>query len=322
MKAAIIVHGGAGWVELSREEAEERLEVIRESIRAGLRALRSGGSSLDAVEAAVRVMEDSPLFNAGLGSSLNYMGEVEMDASIMDGSTLKAGAVACVRRVKNPVSLARLVMERTPHVLLAGEWADKLAKEAGLELADLKTERAVRKWRKAMEKAREYGFTWALRIRELLEEYPGLAGTVGAVAVDSQGRVAAATSTGGLILRMPGRIGDTPLIGCGTYADLAGGCSATGVGEAAIRVCLAKSVVDLMSRGLSPKSAASAALEYMKKRTGLDCGVVCLSSLGELAAVHTTPYMLWGRGDVEAGVAEASLAGVRLEVPSEEKREH
>ncbi len=314
MKAAVIVHGGAGW-ELSRREAKERVEVIRRSVEVGLRALSSGGP-LDAVEAAVRVMEDSPLFNAGTGSSLNYIGEVEMDASIMDGRTLRAGAVACVRRVKNPVSLARLVMEKTPHVLLTGEWAEKLAREAGLELADLKTERALRRWRRAMEKAGEYGFTWALSIRKLLEEYPGLTGTVGAVAVDSQGNVAAATSTGGLILRLPGRIGDTPLIGCGTYADLAGGCSATGIGEAAIRACLAKSVVGFMEQKLSPRLAASAALEYMKRRTGLDCGVICLNSLGEHAAVHTTPYMLWGFGDVERGVVEASTAGVRLEVSS------
>src|SRR5687767_11847980 len=219
----IVVHGGAGDLNPS-DDPKPCIEGCLAAARAGHAVLKAGGSALDAVIAAVVWLEDDPHFNAGTGSVLNADGEVETDASVMTGD-LKAGAVGALKGIKNPVLLARLVMERTKHVLLVADGALRFAKEQGVGLVDpasMITERARTKWSRT--------------------------GTVGAVARDSQGRLAAATSTGGTTRKLPGRLGDTPLIGCGTFARAgAGAASCTGIGEAIIKTTLARWAVDRLA---------------------------------------------------------------------------
>jgi len=274
MKPAILVHGGAAKV--SEEVLRAREEGCRRAALVGWEILEKGGSALDAVEAAVRVMEEDPFFNAGRGSALTMEGQIEMDAAIMDGSTLKAGAVGAVRNILHPVSLARLVMEKTPHVLIVGEGALRLARLYGMEevpLESLVTERQRLQWKNA-------------------GHFPYEGDTVGAVAIDKNGHVAAATSTGGLIGKLPGRLGDTPLIGCGTYADdLAGAASATGIGEAIIKVVLAKTACDLMRQGLHPQEAAHKAIHILEERTGGKGGIILVDREGRLGWAFNSECM-------------------------------
>lgn len=267
MAYSIIVHGGAG-----ARGTDERMALCKEgclrAARIGYEILSEGGSALDAVEAACAALEDDPLFNAGTGSCLTADGGVEMDASIMEGSELHAGGVAVVRSVKNPIRLARLVMERSKHALLVGEGAERFAREQGIAAypeALLVTERALERWKK--ERA------------GLLAQKQG---TVGAVAIDSQGRVAAATSTGGMSGKLPGRVGDSPIPGAGLYADdRAGAVSATGEGEAIIRVVLSKFVCDRMAAGATAQEAATAALGQLE-RVGGEAGVIVVDRNGGL----------------------------------------
>lgn len=274
MKPAILVHGGAARVPEDILRARE--EGCRRAALAGWKILEKGGSALDAVEAAVRVMEEDPVFNAGRGSALTMEGQIEMDAAIMDGSTLKAGAVGAVRNILHPISLARLVMEKTPHVLIVGEGALRLARLYGIEevpLESLITERQRLQWKNA-------------------GSFPYEGDTVGAVAIDEKGHVAAATSTGGLIGKLPGRLGDTPLIGCGTYADdLAGAASATGIGEAIIKVVLAKTACDLMGQGLHPREAAWRAIQILGERVGGKGGIILVDTKGRLGWAFNTECM-------------------------------
>jgi len=275
---AIAVHGGAGPIVTdSDDEAAVAKQGCRAAARAGYAVLRAGGSALDAVVEAVAILEDDPLFNAGVGSCLNEDGEVEMDASVMEGEALRAGAVALVRTVKNPVRLARAVMERTEHVFLAGRGALKLAREAGLQEVDpraLVVPRMVVRWERERKK----------------REAP-VPGTVGAVALDARGHVAVATSTGGTSFKRGGRIGDTPLIGCGTYADdRLGAASATGSGEAIIRVVLAKAACDAMAAGLSAERAAQAAVEQLRRVDGAG-GVIVISPTGDIGLHCNTERM-------------------------------
>ncbi len=209
----VVVHGGAG--RLRHGTKRKVLAEVEKAAVKGFKALNNGCSSLDAVVEAVRVMEDSPLFNAGVGSHLNLNGEIEMDACVMDGRKLDAGAVALVKSVRNPVLLAKLVMEETDHVLIAGRFAEEIAKRHGLKVGEVYTEKAIRIWREGMEKLRKGKVKYLQRLRGFLDSME----TVGAVAIDRRGNLSSATSTGGLPLKLPGRIGDTPLIGCGTYAD-------------------------------------------------------------------------------------------------------
>lgn len=274
MKPAILVHGGAAKV--PPEILALREEGCRKAALRGFEILRNGGSALDAVEEAVRAMEEDPIFNAGRGSALTREGQVEMDAAIMDGSTLKAGAVGAVRNILHPVSLARMVMERTPHILIVGDGALRLARLYGLEevpLESLITERQRAQWRNA-------------------GSFPYEGDTVGAVAIDADGNVAAATSTGGLIGKLPGRIGDTPLIGCGTYADnLTGAASATGIGEAIMRVVLAKTACDLLGQGLHPEEAAQEAIKILERRVGGRGGIILIDRQGRLGWAYNTECM-------------------------------
>jgi beta-aspartyl-peptidase (threonine type) len=260
---AIVVHGGAG-PKRDQESGDAARASCLQAAELGAAVLARGGSALDAVEEAARHLEDDPLFNAGLGAVLNADGEVELDASIMNGETLAAGAVAVVKTVKNPITLARLVMEKSPHVLLVGEGADAFARSQGVPAiapGSLVTEHQRRRW---------------------LERQGAAHGTIGAVAVDARGQVAAATSTGGTFGKLKGRVGDSPLIGAGTVADSRwAAASSTGLGEYIIRVGLARSVLEAVRRG-APLGAACEEAVAELSRIGGDGGVIAVTPAGEV----------------------------------------
>jgi beta-aspartyl-peptidase (threonine type) len=281
---AIVVHGGAGDLDADDPgsdggtDAPRRLDGVRRACQAGWAVLRAGGSALDAVEAAVRLLEDDPAFNAGTGATLTAAGDVELDASIMDGETLRCGAVAVVKDVRNPVSLARAVMERTDHVLLAGSGASAFAREIGVpawENALLVTPRQRARWEAARVGAGG-----------------SRTGTVGAVARDAGGHLAAGTSTGGMSMKLPGRVGDTPIVGCGTYADDAlAAVSCTGHGERIIQLTLARHAADLVARGASSMDAARQAVALLGRRVGGRGGLIVVGPRGEVGFAHNTPAM-------------------------------
>ena len=268
----IVVHGGAGFRDPATEAA--RVAGVEAAADAGWAVLAAGGSSLDAVVAAVVRLEDDPLFNAGLGSVLTEDGTVEMDASIMSGSDLRAGAVAMVRGVCNPITLARAVMDEGREVLVVGAPAEALAQRHGLRVVApeaLVTEDALRAWR-----ARR----------------PASGNTVGAVACDAGGHLAAATSTGGVAGQRSGRVGDSAILGAGTYADdLVGAGSATGPGEAIMRVGLVRTALDLQAHGADLETAARAALVALETRVGARAGLVLVNRNGAVAIAHSTATM-------------------------------
>ena len=311
----IVVHGGAGF--WPGERLEKGLRGVRRAVEEGFEELSKGGSALDAVELAVAHMEDDPVFNAGVGSALTISGEVEAEASIMDGSTLSAGAVALVRNVKNPVKLARLVMEKTDHVFLLGHVVEELARAWGLEEAELRTHERVELWKKALRKLEAGEIGHLRRLPRLLKEHPWLlGGTVGAVALDEEGRLAAATSTGGLMLKLPGRIGDTPQIGAGTYADRWGACSGTGIGEVAIKLGLARMACIFMRVGLGAREAAQACMGLvLQEFPWAPMGVITLDKKGQIGAAHTSERMCWAY--MRTGMAKpfASDRGVFVREP-------
>jgi L-asparaginase / beta-aspartyl-peptidase len=286
MRPAILVHGGAGPLGPDDDEASARLGCL-EAARRGHHALREGRGALDAVELACRLLEDDPCFNAGTGAALGADGQVELDASLMDGATLRAGAVAAVRTVKNPVSAARLVMELSPHVLLVGPGAEAFLHRHGVPGVDpqtLITERALARWHRGAGLGLGHG-------------------TIGAVAVDQAGHVAAATSTGGTSGKLPGRVGDSPLVGCGTYADdRTGAASATGVGEYIIRVALTHLVTSLLGQGLGAQLAAQRGVDEVV-RLGGEAGVIVATPRGELAWAFSSERMAraWVNGDGREG---------------------
>src|SRR2546428_3897380 len=255
---AVAVHGGAG----PRPDADPApyLEGTRRAAEAGLRVLLQGGSALDAAQAAAVVLEDDPAFNAGTGAALTSAGEVELDASCMDGTALRAGAVASVKTVKNPILVARRVCDDSPHVLMVGPGAEAFAREFGiLEVpnASLITARQRARWEELHALAQKEG---ADSVRRNL-------GTIGAVAVDGKGHVAACTSTGGTMYKRPGRVGDTPIIGAGTYADdQEAAASSTGFGEAILKVSLARAACVRVREGASPRAAAIEAVGLLRER--------------------------------------------------------
>ena len=293
MTYSLVLHGGA-WV----WKGTRRRKAIRRARRAasdGQDLLRHGGTALDAVEACVVAMEDDPVFNAGYGSALDLLGRVEMDASIMDGRTLHAGAVALVTRVRNPIRLARLVMEKTDHVMVAGGGAERLAKAFRLENRNPVTSDAKRSWKFLRARLVREGVDYLPKTSQLIHEFPEVifAGTVGAVAQDDDGNIAAGTSTGGLPLKLPGRVADTSLIGSGTYADKSGGCSVTGVGEGAIRLVLAKTACDFMQRGSTAQKAAERSVGLLQRRLGMWIGMITIDAGGRIGSAHSTPDMCW-----------------------------
>lgn len=274
----ILVHGGAGPVAPDLVEAR-RAGVQQATLRAW-QVLRDGGSAVEAVERAVAVLEDDPAFNAGRGACLNRDGEIELDASIMDGKDLHAGAIGAVKRIANPVTLARAVMEAGGPILLVGDGAQQFAATVGItacEIDALVTERARARWA-------------ALRDREA-----EAVGTVGAVALDHAGHLAAAASTGGLPQKLPGRVGDSALIGCGTYADdQLGAASCTGHGEAIIKLVLARTALEWLRTGEEPMVAVRRAVEAFTTRTNAAVGIIVLDRFGRIGVARNTPQMPWG----------------------------
>ena len=264
---AIIVHGGAGSIK--DDSLPIRLEGCKAAALAGWHVLQRGGAALDAVEAAVVVLEDDPLFNAGTGSTLNSLGKVEMDAAIMEGNSLRAGAVAAVQGIKNPIKLARRVMEDGRHVLLVGEGAQLFARQIGFPECspDILIVEAERK------------------------RWQDKHGTVGAVALDGAGKIAVATSTGGIFNKFPGRVGDSPLPGCGTYADEYGGVSCTGHGEAIIRIVMAKSTLELLKAGADSQLAANQAVMLLAEKTGGSGGLIIVDRKGRIGYARNTDRM-------------------------------
>lgn len=296
-KAVLVIHGGAGAeprAEMTAEREKQYRDTLEESLRAGHKILsRPDGTSLDAVEAAIRVLEDSPLFNAGRGAVFNREGRNELNASIMDGKARKAGAVAGVSRIRNPISAARAVMEKSPHVFLIGEGAERFARDQGLEMVSplyFWTEPSWRELQQAEKKAKSATKT--------SQEAPATThfGTVGAAALDAAGNLAAGTSTGGITYVMPGRIGDSPIIGAGTYAEN-GVCavSCTGVGELFIRHAVSHDIAARIKyRGDPTAKAARAVLDELPNRKGGIGGLIVLDGQGRFTTVHNTEAMQRG----------------------------
>jgi len=296
---AVVVHGGAGT--RPDHDPAPYLAGTRAAAEAGLRVLLQGGTALDAAQAAAVVLEDDPSFNAGTGACLTAAGDVELDASCMDGGTLRAGAVACVKTMKNPILAARRVCDDTPHVLLCGPGADAFARECGIpeyrnEL--LVTPRQRARWQELHALAQKHGAD---------EVRAGRIGTIGAVAVDANGHLAACTSTGGTPYKRPGRVGDTPIIGAGTYADdREAAASSTGLGEAILKVTMARAACVRVRDGLSPREAAIAAVGLLKERAHGDGGIILAGPDGRLGWAYNTARM--SRALIRGGMDRALAA--------------
>lgn len=287
----IVVHGGAG--EAPQAGKEETTRGLRIALEGGWECLRAGQPALEAVAQAVAAMEDFPAFNAAVGACLDARGKVGLDASIMAGTGQRAGAVADLRRIRNPILLARFLLERGPHLFMVGRGAERFAKRAGFSLidpAELVTEEQRARWRARRRRKPEHG-----------------SGTVGAVALDRAGAVAAATSTGGISGKLPGRVGDSAVIGAGTWADdEAGAVSATGQGEAIIRIGLARAVIERLKTGRPAAEAALEAIEELSKKTGGRAGVIVVDRLGRFAARWNTASMSWGWRTEQGGREEVA----------------
>ncbi len=292
MKPSLIVHGGA-W-DIPDEAVTACKSGCERALHAGWAVLSAGGCALDAVEAAVIVLEDDPVFDAGYGSHLNRDGHVECDAIVMEGATLRAGAAAGLHRIKNPVRLARKILENSPHMMMIAEGAERFAKEQGLHLCKPEELVSEAEWEAWMKCKQDKHAASHHRGHEQ--------GTVGAVALDSQGRLFAATSTGGTCCKLPGRVGDSPLIGCGCYADSElGGVSCTGYGEAIMKIVMAKTAADFLRRpdeGAAPENnamrAARESIELLSRRTHATGGLILLDRDGIPGFAHSTPRMAYG----------------------------
>ena len=318
----LVVHGGA-WA-MPDDMVEAHLHGVNNALAAGWRVLERGDAALDAVEEAVVIMEDDETFDAGRGSFLNRDGKVQLDALIMDGATLRAGGVGCVERLRNPVRAARKILSESPHVYFVAEGAERFAEEHGIALcknADLIIPREV-------ERLREYQAEIARRASQSGSSQSGSSqdtsmpdgndlfaphishDTVGAVALDREGNIAAATSTGGTLNKAPGRLGDSSLIGCGCYADnLSAAASTTGWGEPIMKLVLAKWTADRISAGNMPEWAAQEAMNYLKQRVNGHGGIIVLNPEGHIGIAHNTPRMAWAYQTVkkkDAGIERDS----------------
>lgn len=305
MNPALIVHGGA-W-DIPDEAVNTCKAGCRRALEAGWSILHCGGSALDAIEAAIVILEDDPVFDAGFGSHLNLDGHVECDAIVMNGATLRAGAVASLQHIRNPIRLARKVLEDCPHMMLVADGAERFAQSCGISLCDaedLISEAEREAWQQCRTGAHA-------SVNHRGHEQ----GTVGAVAIDRNGALFAATSTGGTCCKLPGRVGDSPLIGCGCYADLeAGGVSTTGYGEAIMKIVMAKTATDFL-RGADSTTARSAltkehmaaavrnaaairaardTIDLFSRRTGATAGLILLDRQGNPGVAFNTPRMAHG----------------------------
>jgi beta-aspartyl-peptidase (threonine type) len=285
VKPSLILHGGAGDIP---DDAVDRSKAgCLRALEAGWAILVAGGHALDAIQASIAVLEDDPVFDAGFGSHLNRDGRVECDAIVMDAVTLRAGSVAGLQRIKNPIRAARAVLEHCPHMMLAGEGAERFASQHGVPLCDPG---------ELISPAEQEAWLRCSKDSHAAEHHRGHEqGTVGAVALDSVGRLFAATSTGGTCCKLPGRIGDSPLIGCGCYADSeTGGVSSTGYGEAIMKIVMAKAAADfLRPPSSSPDRAAQAAIELLASRGKGTGGVILLDKHGSPAFAFNTPRMAY-----------------------------
>ena len=296
----LVVHGGAGTIERSKMTPEREHEYrsgIERALAAGYEILKRGGSSLDATGGAVRVLEDDPHFNAGKGAVFTNVGTNELDAAVMDGKTFKAGAVACLRHIKNPILLARIVMEKSGHVMMDGEGAEAFARENGIEIVDQKYFYTKERW-DALEKVKAAEKRGGPGEKKFIISDQDRHGTVGAVALDQHGNLAAATSTGGTTNKRAGRVGDSPVIGAGTYANNATcAVSATGDGEYFIRATVGHDISALMEyRGMSLKEAAQTVLDKVAKLGGTG-GLIAIDRRGNIALPFNTSGMYRGYAD-------------------------
>jgi len=304
----LLVHGGAWAIPADAAPAHEA--GVRNALETGYIILARGGSALDAVEAAVTVLEDDPIFDAGRGSFLTSDGRVQLDALLMDGGRMKAGGVACVERLRNPIQAARLVLEKSPHVYFVGPGAEQFARSHGMVLIDnaelvLDRERERLTHAQAREAAGLADLTFSGHILHD-DKSPETAfphdparfashDTVGAVALDARGNLAAATSTGGTLNKPPGRVGDSSLIGCGCFADnLSAAVSLTGWGEPIMKLVLGKWATDRVAGGTAPEIAAREAISYLYSRLGGHGGIILLGPDGRFGLAHNTPAMAWG----------------------------
>jgi len=302
------IHGGAGTIlrsQMTPIREKEYRDKLTEALLSGYDILKKGGPSLDAVEAAIRIMEDSPLFNAGKGAVFTNAGTNELDASIMDGKTLKAGAVASLKHIKNPISLARLVMEKSSHVMMVGDGAERFAKEQGIELVPESYFYTEERWKGLQrEKAAEAEKNKTPNNKKPEKGHADLVGheygTVGAVALDHGGNLAAGTSTGGMSNKKWGRVGDSPIIGAGTYANnRTCGISATGDGEYFIRSVVAHDLSALLEyKGLPLKEAADVVIAKVDKLGGKG-GLITIDRAGNIAMSFSTAGMYRGRVGVD-----------------------
>jgi beta-aspartyl-peptidase (threonine type) len=289
----LVVHGGA-WA-IPEDMVEAHLRGVRNAMAAGWRVLERGGLALDAVEEAVVVMEDDETFDAGRGSFLNREGKVQLDALIMDGATLRAGGVGCVEHLRNPIRAARKILSESPHVYFVGDGAERFAAEHGIPLCknqDLIIPREIKRLREFQAR--------------MADEKPDLFAptishdTVGAIALDRNGDIAAATSTGGTLNKAPGRLGDSSLIGCGCYADnCSAAASTTGWGEPIMKLVLAKWSADRVALGSSPEWVAKEAISQLEERVNGHGGIILLDAQGRIGIAHNTPRMAWGMKIVE-----------------------
>jgi L-asparaginase / beta-aspartyl-peptidase len=290
LQPVLLIHGGA-WA--MPDDAIAAHEVgIANALAAGYALLEKGATAVDAVETAVAVMEDDDTFDAGRGSFLTQDGRVQMDALLMNGENLRTGGVACVERLRNPIRAARLVLDKSPHVYFVGAGAERFARQHGMALCD-NMELVVRREQERLYKAQadelaglpDETFSGSLESHD----------TVGAVALDIHGNIAAGTSTGGTLNKAPGRVGDSSLIGCGCYADnLSAAVSLTGWGEPIMKLVLGKRAVDRVAAGASPYEAAHEAIAYLYDRLGGHGGIILLGPDGRVGLAHNTPRMAWG----------------------------
>lgn len=288
----LVVHGGA-W-DIPDDMVEPHLNGVRHASAAGWRVLERGGSALDAVEEAVVILEDDETFDAGRGSFLNRDGKVQLDAFIMDGATLRGGGVGCVERLRNPVRAARKILSDSPHVYFVADGAERFAAEHGITLChneDLIIPREVARLREYQSQVSGDGkdlFAPAISSDMLSHD------TVGAVALDREGNIAASTSTGGTLNKAPGRLGDSSLIGCGCYADnLSAAASTTGWGEPIMKLVLAKWAADRVESGSLPEWVAQEAMNHLKQRLDGHGGIILLDAKGRVGIAHNTPRMAW-----------------------------
>lgn len=318
MPVALIAHGGAGNIRAGLEA--QAVEGMRVAVEAGRGILAAGGTALDAVCATVVVLEDNPIYNAGTGGVLNFDGFVELDACVMEsrgdstpsptGQPPRAGAVAAIQRVKNPVLVARKVMEETDHVMLAGEGAQRFARALGFRDHDPVTPERRADWEDKRRRLAEVLGPRSRNVSRFLREHPGYSGgTVGAVAVDASGTLAAATSTGGVSLKLAGRVGDTPIVGAGNYASEHAAASATGTGEFVMRSLATRAIAERVAAGASLEEAVEGVLAAMGRDFDADVGLIAVGRSGRAVARHRTRDMphAWfsGEGPVEARARSA-----------------